>query len=153
MGIKELSRGLRDFLAFLESDPMIRAYAVSHRRQWKESKHYLVEMAWKTYYYQMDRFIQKKTESSGVGSRGILHALYSRLLPCRGADICAKRCRRRRWRNLRNIFLGRTNFTVLYTQSDFMAGNLERRILHEPNDSRSDRGRYSLHFTKVGPEC
>lgn len=60
MGIKELSRGLRDFLAFLESDPMIRAYAVSHRRQWKESKRYLVEVAWKTYYYRWIDLYKKR---------------------------------------------------------------------------------------------
>jgi len=60
MGIKELSRGLRDFLAFLESDPIIRAYAVSQRRQWKESKRYLVEMAWKTYYYRWINLYKKR---------------------------------------------------------------------------------------------
>jgi glycosyltransferase involved in cell wall biosynthesis len=58
MGIKELARGLRDYLAFLESDPMIRA--VSHRRQWKESKRYLVEVAWKTYYYRWNDIYNKR---------------------------------------------------------------------------------------------
>lgn len=52
MAIQDLSKGLRDFLAFLESDPTIRAYAVSHRHQWRESKRYLLEMAWKTYYFR-----------------------------------------------------------------------------------------------------
>jgi glycosyltransferase involved in cell wall biosynthesis len=60
MGIKELSRGLRDFLAFLESDPMIRAYAVAQRQQWKESKRYLVEVAWKTYYYRWIDLYKKR---------------------------------------------------------------------------------------------
>ena len=95
MGIKELSRGLRDFLAFLESDPMIRAYAVSQRQTVERVEALFGRNGLENVLLQMDRFVQKKTDSPGVGSRGILHALYSRLLPCRGADIYAKRCRRR----------------------------------------------------------
>ena len=60
MEIKDLSKGLRDFLAFLDSDPTIRAFMVSYPRQWKESKHYLVEVAWKTYFYRWNDIYKKR---------------------------------------------------------------------------------------------
>jgi glycosyltransferase involved in cell wall biosynthesis len=60
MAIQDLSKGLRDFLAFLESDPTIKAYALSHRRQWRESKRYLVGVAWKTYYYRWIDLYKKR---------------------------------------------------------------------------------------------
>jgi len=60
MEIKDLSKGLREFLAFLDSDPKIGAFMVSHPRQWKESKHYLVEVAWKTYFYRWIDIYKKR---------------------------------------------------------------------------------------------
>ena len=60
MDIKDLSKGLKEFLAFLDSDPMIRDFMESHPSQWKESKHYLVEVAWKTYFYRWIDIYKKR---------------------------------------------------------------------------------------------
>lgn len=48
--IHDLARGLRDFLKFLDTEPQLLAYGASHPVQWRESKGYLVRMAWKHYH-------------------------------------------------------------------------------------------------------
>jgi glycosyltransferase involved in cell wall biosynthesis len=60
MVIQDLSKGLREFLAFVESDPTIGAYAASHPREWRESERYLVNKAWKTYYYRWTGLYRKR---------------------------------------------------------------------------------------------
>jgi glycosyltransferase involved in cell wall biosynthesis len=52
LAIQDLAGGLRDFLRFLDSDPIVMEYAQSHPAEWCESKRYLVDMAWKTYFYR-----------------------------------------------------------------------------------------------------
>jgi len=50
--IEDLAKGLRDFLHFLDADSSITAYARLHPAEWSQCKYYLVDMAWKTYFYR-----------------------------------------------------------------------------------------------------
>ncbi len=45
----DLALASREFLAFLETEPIIREYAEAHPDQWRQSKGYLVKMIWVTY--------------------------------------------------------------------------------------------------------
>jgi glycosyltransferase involved in cell wall biosynthesis len=48
--IRDLARGLRDFLRFFDTDEKILEYASSQPAEWSRSKRYLVDAAWRTYY-------------------------------------------------------------------------------------------------------
>jgi glycosyltransferase involved in cell wall biosynthesis len=62
MAIHDLARGLRDVLKLLDTDPRLSAYASSHPMEWAESKRYLVDNVWKTYYYRwVDMYRQRMT--------------------------------------------------------------------------------------------
>jgi len=50
--MQDLARGIKEFLKILDSDAKLSAYAASHPVEWSDSKRYLVEMVWKTYYYR-----------------------------------------------------------------------------------------------------
>jgi glycosyltransferase involved in cell wall biosynthesis len=60
VAIPDLARGLRDFLVFLDSDPILQDYAASHPAEWRESRRCLVEMTWKTYYYRWSDLYRKR---------------------------------------------------------------------------------------------
>ncbi len=47
---QDLARGIKDFLQFVDNDPIIRQFACDHPSEWRATKHLLVKMAWKTYY-------------------------------------------------------------------------------------------------------
>jgi glycosyltransferase involved in cell wall biosynthesis len=47
---QDLARGIKDFLQFLDGDPIIQQFACDHPTEWRETKHLLVKMGWKTYY-------------------------------------------------------------------------------------------------------
>jgi glycosyltransferase involved in cell wall biosynthesis len=47
--LEDLARGIREFIASMDSDPAILAYAASHPVKWKELREYLVDSAWGTY--------------------------------------------------------------------------------------------------------
>jgi glycosyltransferase involved in cell wall biosynthesis len=48
--IQDLARGIKDFLKFLDTDPILRQFASDHPSRWRETKHLLVNMAWTTYF-------------------------------------------------------------------------------------------------------
>lgn len=60
VAIEDLARGLRDFLVFLDSDPIILEHAASHSKEWSVSRRYLVDMIWKTYYYRWIDLYKKR---------------------------------------------------------------------------------------------
>ena len=60
MPIADLARGLREFMAFLDTDPTIQRYAAAHRSEWKESRRSLIEVLWKTYYYRWADLYRKR---------------------------------------------------------------------------------------------
>jgi cellulose synthase/poly-beta-1,6-N-acetylglucosamine synthase-like glycosyltransferase len=67
MAIHDLARGLRDFLRNLNTDPHILAYASAHPAEWAESKAYLVDNIWKTYYDRWrDVYRQRMARSDWV---------------------------------------------------------------------------------------
>jgi GT2 family glycosyltransferase len=63
VSMPDLARGLRDFLKFLDSDPIILAYAAAHPVEWRQSKEILVEMIWKTYYFRWTDLYKKRLTS------------------------------------------------------------------------------------------
>jgi glycosyltransferase involved in cell wall biosynthesis len=62
--IQDLARGIRDFLGFLDTEPKLVEYARSHPVEWCEAKHYLVDMAWKTYYYRWIQLYRDRLTSA-----------------------------------------------------------------------------------------
>lgn len=64
MPIQDLARGIRDFLRVLDSDSMILEYAALHPVEWREARRYLVDMAWKTYYYRWTGLYEKRLTSA-----------------------------------------------------------------------------------------
>ena len=62
--LDDLAHGIRDFLEFLESDPVIRSYARHHRREWKECRRYLSTMAWKTFYFRWEGLYRQRLSRS-----------------------------------------------------------------------------------------
>ena len=47
---QDLARGIKDFLQFVDNNPILRQFAGDHPSEWRATKHLLVKMAWKTYY-------------------------------------------------------------------------------------------------------
>jgi glycosyltransferase involved in cell wall biosynthesis len=56
----ELALACKQFLSFLNDDPIVRNYAAACPAQWKLSKSYLVTMTWKTYYGRWNSIYRKK---------------------------------------------------------------------------------------------
>jgi hypothetical protein len=53
----------------MDSDPQLLEYAASHPVEWRESKRYLVGMAWKLYYYLWaDMYRKRLTATKWVGA-------------------------------------------------------------------------------------
>jgi glycosyltransferase involved in cell wall biosynthesis len=52
ISLEDLARGIREFLACLDSDQKILAYGTLNPVEWRELRNYLVESSWKTYYYR-----------------------------------------------------------------------------------------------------
>jgi hypothetical protein len=59
-GYQELAKASKQFLDFLDSDPMILGFADAQPDQWNQLKRYLVGMTWRTYLRQW-RMIYRKT--------------------------------------------------------------------------------------------
>jgi glycosyltransferase involved in cell wall biosynthesis len=49
---QDLARGIREFVAKMDSDPQILAYAETHPDEWKELRGYLFDSAWDTYWFR-----------------------------------------------------------------------------------------------------
>jgi glycosyltransferase involved in cell wall biosynthesis len=47
---QDLAKGIKDFLQFLDRNPILRQFACGHPTEWRETKHLLVKMGWSTYY-------------------------------------------------------------------------------------------------------
>ena len=47
---QDLARGIKDFLQFVDRNPILQQFACDHPTEWRETRHLLVKMAWKTYY-------------------------------------------------------------------------------------------------------
>lgn len=60
LAIRDLAKGVRDFLQFFETDPKILDYAASHPDVWAESKRHLVNNAWRTYYFRWAGMYRKR---------------------------------------------------------------------------------------------
>ncbi|MEW6301093.1 MAG: glycosyltransferase family A protein, partial [Thermodesulfobacteriota bacterium] len=58
--IQDLARGIREYLACLDSDPIISRYAALHPVEWSELKHHLVTSAWRTYYFRWKDMYRKR---------------------------------------------------------------------------------------------
>jgi len=50
--LDDLARGIRDFVAQLDSDPDVLKYAALHKTEWNELRGYLVDSAWNTYRFR-----------------------------------------------------------------------------------------------------
>ena len=50
--LQDLARGIREFIACLDSDPLILDYAGLHASEWSDLRGYLVASAWNTYYFR-----------------------------------------------------------------------------------------------------
>lgn len=61
--LQDLARGIREFLACLDSDPRILKYAALHSAEWNELRRYLINSAWKTYYFRWAGMYQKRLTS------------------------------------------------------------------------------------------
>lgn len=57
---KDLARGIREFVAKMDSDPQILAYAETHPEEWKEFRGYLVESAWDTYWFRWAELYRRR---------------------------------------------------------------------------------------------
>jgi glycosyltransferase involved in cell wall biosynthesis len=60
---QDLARGIRDFLSFVDIDPILRRFAHDHPSQWLETKDVLVEMAWSTYYVRWAEMYKQRLSS------------------------------------------------------------------------------------------
>lgn len=56
----ELALACREFLDFLETDPIIRNYALAHPDQWQQSKQQLVRMTWVTYFGRWNNIYRER---------------------------------------------------------------------------------------------
>ena len=59
LAIRDLAKGVRDFLQFFETDAKILDYAASYPAVWAESKRHLVNNAWRTYYFRWTGMYRK----------------------------------------------------------------------------------------------
>jgi len=57
---QDLARGIKDFLRFLDTNPILRQFACVHPSQWRETKHLLIDMIWKTYYYRWTKLYRER---------------------------------------------------------------------------------------------
>ena len=60
VSIQDLAAGCREFMEFLDSDPMIRRYAQEHGQKWRELRACLVEMTWQTYFWRWKQIYRKR---------------------------------------------------------------------------------------------
>jgi glycosyltransferase involved in cell wall biosynthesis len=58
--IGDLAHGLRDFLAFIDSDKQLLEYGAAHPEEWRESRAILVRMAWQHYHLLWSSIYQKR---------------------------------------------------------------------------------------------
>jgi glycosyltransferase involved in cell wall biosynthesis len=58
--LSDLARGIREYLALLDSDAQVRAYAEVHAAEWAELRQYLVASAWNTYYLRWSGMYRKR---------------------------------------------------------------------------------------------
>jgi hypothetical protein len=56
---QDLARGIKDFLKFVDTNPILRQFGCEHPDQWRATKHVLVTMAWTTYYYRWANMYKK----------------------------------------------------------------------------------------------
>jgi len=58
--MKDLARGIREFVTCLDSDVIVRRYAGLHPAKWNELRNYLVASAWNTYYFRWADLYRKR---------------------------------------------------------------------------------------------
>jgi glycosyltransferase involved in cell wall biosynthesis len=60
---KDLARGIREFVAKMDADPQILAYAGTHPEEWKELRGYLFDSAWDTYWFRWADLYRRRLPS------------------------------------------------------------------------------------------
>jgi|CXWL01.1.fsa_nt_gi glycosyltransferase involved in cell wall biosynthesis len=60
ISLQQLADDLKNFLRFLDSDPIIRSYAAQNPTQWTELKATLVTMTWQTYHSRWDTLYRER---------------------------------------------------------------------------------------------
>jgi hypothetical protein len=50
VGVQSLARASRQFLAFLDQHPVLRAYAQQHPQEWATCREAIIRVIWTTYY-------------------------------------------------------------------------------------------------------
>jgi hypothetical protein len=60
INMKDLERGIREFVSSLDSDGSVQRYASAHKAEWTELRGYLVGSAWDTYYYRWEDMYRKR---------------------------------------------------------------------------------------------
>ncbi len=58
--LKDLARGIREFVSCLDSDARLRKYAESHPREWLEAREVLVRNVWQTYLVRWAEMYRKR---------------------------------------------------------------------------------------------
>jgi glycosyltransferase involved in cell wall biosynthesis len=58
--MKDLARGIREYLSCLDRDAMIREYAATHSAEWEELRGYLVNSAWNTYFVRWNDLYRRR---------------------------------------------------------------------------------------------
>jgi len=62
--MKDLARGIREFVSLLDSDESLRGYASAHQAEWTELRGYLVNSVWTTYYFRWKDLYRKRLSST-----------------------------------------------------------------------------------------
>lgn len=62
---RELARDLRQFIEWLDSDPVMREYARQHPQQWAGVRSLLVELTWRTYRHRWKTMYRKRLSPAG----------------------------------------------------------------------------------------
>jgi glycosyltransferase involved in cell wall biosynthesis len=60
LSIEDLAKASREFLQFLDSDPVIAKYVSAHRAEWRAIKNHLIKMAWETYLWRWQDMYRKR---------------------------------------------------------------------------------------------
>jgi glycosyltransferase involved in cell wall biosynthesis len=60
LATKDLARGIREFVAKMDADPQIQAYARAHPAEWKELRGYLFDSAWNTYWFRWSDLYRRR---------------------------------------------------------------------------------------------
>jgi glycosyltransferase involved in cell wall biosynthesis len=59
---QDLARGIKDFLQFVDTNPILRQFAFDHPAEWRATRYLLVKMGWTTYYLRWaDMYRQRLT--------------------------------------------------------------------------------------------